>query len=248
MRYRSLRPNDLLVAVYPKSGSTWVRFLLSYCLTGREVGWDELPAVAPYILGPRGAGVPLLPGGGRLVKTHDARMGDLGATPPLVLHLVRDGRDVAVSYFYQLRRQGLHEGTFASFLQRFLSGDLDNFGAWHRIVASWSVHGRSHPDRTALLRYEDLLLDASGALSAAMQQLRIHVGTDRLQEAIAAHSVPAMRDREKSARIVQGTVVDSSIPFVRAATSGGWRDMFDDALHARFLDVAGDAMHAAGYE
>jgi hypothetical protein len=236
-----------MTAVYPKSGSTWARFLLTYALTGREVSWDELIRLAPY-LGRHPGAAALLPRGGRLVKTHDPFHDVMGDPPPRVLYLVRDGRDVAVSYYFHMRRQGRFDGSLSDFVEIFLQGGADNFGPWHEHVLSWERFARRHPERFVRVRYEDLLLDAASTLHAAATSLGLPLSKALLEEAVVAHSAEAMRRREKDSSLLQKGTVDKSIPFVRSAKSGDWRTSLDDQAQQRMVDVAGDALSLCGYK
>jgi hypothetical protein len=69
-RHRGLRQADVLCPVYPKSGSTRLRFVLNTAMTAKECSWDELRTVPPP-LGRQGSAPAIVPGGGRLIKTHD---------------------------------------------------------------------------------------------------------------------------------------------------------------------------------
>ncbi len=46
-RHRGLKAADLMMASYPKSGSTWLRFVLAGVLSGREMDFDAITQVSP---------------------------------------------------------------------------------------------------------------------------------------------------------------------------------------------------------
>src|SRR5215472_10450025 len=70
LRHRGLDARDVFFASYPRSGSTWLRFLLFETLSGQSSAFgkvnDCIPDVGDHLKAPR-----LLPGGGRLIKTHE---------------------------------------------------------------------------------------------------------------------------------------------------------------------------------
>src|SRR5437867_8735637 len=70
LRHRSFDPADVFIGSYPRSGSTWLRFVLLEILTGRP---SEFPSVNRSIpkVGRHNQALPLLPGGGRLIQTHE---------------------------------------------------------------------------------------------------------------------------------------------------------------------------------
>src|ERR1700737_891797 len=87
-----LRPQDAFLAAYPRSGSTWLRFILFEILTGEDAGFRNIETCIPEIGTNRGVS-PILPGGGRLIKTHEKYRKDYTKA----VLLVRDPRDVLLS-------------------------------------------------------------------------------------------------------------------------------------------------------
>src|SRR5688572_26204499 len=68
LRHRRLRSADAFLASYPRSGSTWTRFLLFELLTGTPADFTPVIRTIQYI-GDHHDSPALLPGGGRLIKT-----------------------------------------------------------------------------------------------------------------------------------------------------------------------------------
>lgn len=241
IRHRGISDADSFLASYPKSGNTWLKFMLAQLLGGRPVDFDSVERLVPdaggHAQAPR-----LLPGGGRLIKTHEPLRPSLARYYRRSVYIVRDGRDVAVSYYFSMLRTGLFEGDFPSFLDRFLDGEVGGFGAWHDHVLSW-LGGRGD---TLVLRYEDLLGDPAGGLAKAAAHLGVDPPPDRLEEVVRANEAEAMRSKESGTKIGRERV-RTDINFVRAASAGGWVEHFDEADVERFAEVAGAALSAAGY-
>lgn len=245
-RHRGLRAVDLLLAVYPKSGSTWLSFLIASALTARDVDFDLVRELAPG-LGRQRVAPSLLPGGGRLVMSHDRPRSFVPGERPQVLCLVRDGRDVAVSYFHHLRRRGIDTGDFSSFVDLFLAGRVSPYGTWHNHVRRWQESAK-RSSTVLILRYEDLLTDPLTSLTEVVKVFDLPVGEDALRAAIEAAAPGAMREKESTSRRISNSTVDKSVSFVRSATAGQWRDSFDAASLARFETVAGRELSELGYE
>jgi hypothetical protein len=112
LNHRSLKSSDVLFASYPKSGNTWIKFMLGQIITGREVDFDSVDRVIPY-LGDDMPPVGPLPNGGRLIKTHEPFRGITAPYVKKAVVLVRDGRDVALSYYRSQLRRGWFEGSHA---------------------------------------------------------------------------------------------------------------------------------------
>src|SRR4051812_6576959 len=69
-RHRVCSPQDVVIASYPKSGNTWLKFLLTDLLLGADANFDLAERAIPLV-GARECGAASLPGGGRLWKSHE---------------------------------------------------------------------------------------------------------------------------------------------------------------------------------
>ena len=67
LRHSGIDRNDVMVASYPRSGNTWLRFMLTRILTGKPAAFDSVNQVIPE-LGLQKDALPLLPGEGRLIN------------------------------------------------------------------------------------------------------------------------------------------------------------------------------------
>ena len=114
VRHRNFRPGDVFVGSYPRSGSTWLRFMLLEILAGQASGFSNTNEMLPDV-GKHQSGAPVLPGNGRLIKTHEP----FRAEYRKAIFLVRDPRDVALSEFAFHRALGLAGDDFDSYLEHF---------------------------------------------------------------------------------------------------------------------------------
>src|SRR5688572_9089693 len=69
-RHRDFNRADVALASYPRSGSNWLALMLGELLVGHEVDFETDPPPIPFI-GGQSRVAPNLPGGGRLIKTHE---------------------------------------------------------------------------------------------------------------------------------------------------------------------------------
>src|SRR5215469_5727904 len=124
-RHRGLVTQDVFVASYPRSGSTWLRFLLVDLLTGETAGFDRVNYLIPDV--GRHRGVPgVLPTGGRIIKTHEVYR----SAYQKAVYIVRDVRDVVLSEFdYENARQRISED-FSTFLMLSLKSNVNGYGCW----------------------------------------------------------------------------------------------------------------------
>jgi len=238
-RHRGVRPDDLILGEYPKSGSTWLAFMLAEATLGRSVDFESQRSVIPGV-GMQTASTPLLASGGRLLRTHERCRPEYERS----IYLVRHVGDVAVSYFHWLRWLALPEMEFKDFLPRFLSGRMDSYGPWASHVDSWVTDRRSK----IVVRYEDLRADPTGTLSTILSRLGEPATEARVAQAVQGNTIPAMREKEASARRTVFRGRSARDHFVRSGAvgeSGTWLDEQDLALIER---AAGPTLRSLGYE
>lgn len=151
------REDDIYVASYPRSGTTWTQVLVHLLVTGdRELGFRHIADVSPWwerSLAWRADAVDSLAAqpGPRVFKTHLPHRW----LPPggRYLYVWRNPEDVAVSYYHLYRRYLGFEGSFAAFFERFLDGTLQ-YRSWFRHVAGWEAQ-RGAPG-VLLVPYDDM--------------------------------------------------------------------------------------------
>ena len=167
------------------------------------------------------------------VKTHNANVDHAGT--PLVtagvtdraIYLVRDPRDVAVSYAHHL---GVGHDALIDLMtdDRAVSGDnvhkvTEFVGSWNRHVESWTAHP-AWP--TMVLRYEDLLADPADGFGDVIRFLGAEPDPPRLARAIrhSAFDVLAAQERERGFVERPG----AAALFFRNGRAGQWRDVLSD--------------------
>lgn len=241
VRHRNLTPADALLVSYPKSGNTWLKFMLAHALTGEATTFDSSEALVGTV------GVtdspPLLPSGGRILKSHE-RYGLGVRAPGLVVQLVRDGRDVAVSYYHHLVRRGASFDSFSAYLRLFTRGRLDGYGRWDEHVASWLDSPHTVDGRLLTLRYEALLEAPEEHLRQAIAFLGVEVDETRVAPSVNASRFDRMRERERSSRFHER---QNGQFFVRKGVAGEWREAFDEADLRLFEHSFGETLTRLGY-
>ena len=251
VRSRGLTPEDLLIVAYPKSGSTWLRFMMADIANGAGTAdFSNIRRLSPP-LGKQRYGDRILDGHGRLIKVHDAAYPAISRSRTICL--IRDGRDVAVSAFHYARRNGVYDGDFDDFIDAFLQGRIFPYGSWQDHTNSWLEASLRSPDRITTLRYEDLLSGGASSLKHALVRIGLHYTEEEISDAYSANAASAMRKKESSASRDSALSVgmtpksDSSIPFVRSAKTGEWLTEFSPASISRFEATAGEVLHRLGY-
>ena len=194
-------PDDVFVASYPRSGNTWVRFLIANLLQ------QDAPASPEYV----GARVPdiyhvpdsellKLPRP-RYLKTHEP----FHPRYPRVVYILRDPRDVASSYlnFFRRRNRVDEETTLDAFLPRFVDGKLP-FGSWRDHVSEW-ITVRGGDADFLLVRYELLEEAPEGQLERIAAFLGIPPDGNAIRQAVERSGLDVMRALEEDRRQRGGT-------------------------------------------
>jgi len=244
-RHTTVSRRDAFLVSYPKSGNTWLRFMLTHLLSGSEADFDRDSTVIGEV-GSHRAAPTVLPSGGRMIKSHEPYSGPQKRFYRKAIYLVRDGRDVAVSYYYTLIRRELFSGEFSPFLRLFLDGGVDGYGPWHRHVESWLGSPLEQSGSLLVLKYEELLKEPVRNVSAAMEFLGTPVSGTRVEETVDAYSADRMRERERQSRFHEEQK-RSDIMFVRTAGSGDWARTFSAEDEELFALMTGDLLPRLGY-
>src|SRR6202041_3032246 len=221
-RHFTVFPDDTFLVSYPKSGNTWVRFLLANLMYPNEtVGFANINRLlpAPGVLSKRFLRSLPRP---RVMKSHET----FDVRFRKVIYLVRDPRDVAVSeYHFDLKKRYIEpDVTLEQFVRRFIAGQTSSYGSWWEHAASWIAPRHGNP-AFLLVRYEDLLSDPIGETGKIAEFLGVPAGPERLESAVQRSSADRMRQLEKQ-QADQWTGTRNTrkeIPFVRPAKSGGWK-------------------------
>jgi hypothetical protein len=258
---------DVYLLSYPKCGRTWVTLQMGRAISqhfGLEV--PNLLKLSTF-----GEALPEVP---HIRLTHDdqphrKRPHELSPSREKlagkkVILLVRDPRDVIVSYYhhksrreplrdfwwFQRKREETHsrfQGTLAEFLEQ----DIGGFDTLLRYYAIWEK-ARHAPGAFLLLRYEDMQTDPAGQLRRVLDFIGLSRITDaEVKEAVEYASFRNMQKIEageevKSFKLKAGDVNDPNSYKVRRGKVGGFRDELTPEQVAR-LDAKMAAVLPAFY-
>ena len=243
----SLRPSDVFVVTYPKSGTTWLLFLLANILKSDP---DEEITFVNYI-----HYVPDI-NDSYFAKNHLAEFASLpdprifavhapyDPVLPKVVYVLRDPRDVMVSYYHYKR---LTDASFCGSLRDFVMSDNHYPCQWDEHVAGWLLNSRHTP--LCLVRYEEMHKDTSGVLKRVLDFAGLRYTEADIARAVEASRFERMRSAEERHGIPQPEVLTHTDErFVRRGKIGGYRHELD-AESLRIIDEKyGAIMRIVGYE
>jgi estrone sulfotransferase len=240
---RKVYTDDIFLVSYPKSGNTWLRFLIGNALTNNQCNFNNIGSIIPdiyqnweecdQISRPR------------IMKSHRPYTSKMKK----VIYLVRDGRDVAVSYYFHLlKKKKLKRNiAFDEYLHNFNRGLVNvRLGSWNAHVLRW-LHKTSGDQ--LVIKFEDLKKDTVTEFKKILNFIGLQKNEDEISSAITASDFKRMQalEQEQSAVYHDFVNTDSSISFMRAGKVGGWKEYFTKENEEEFLLRQGEALRLFNY-
>lgn len=227
-----VRPTDVFVSSYPRSGTTLTQWIL-YLLTHEEQpDPTHLTKVSPWFerslaIGEvTAADLERFPSP-RVFKSHLPR--EWLPDGARYIYVERDGLDVLVSYFHFYQAYLGFKGTMEDFYHRFVDGRLQ-YGSWFDHVAGWRE--RASDPNVLIVRYEELLNDRKASIERIVDFLGWERDERWIDRAVIESSFDAMKRRESvfdhaTALLLERGVSPQS--FLRSGQSGRGGDALTEA-------------------
>jgi len=238
MRHRGFQPADVFVGSYPRSGSTWLRFMLLEILAGEASGFSNTNEMLPDV-GKHEAGARVLPGGGRLIKTHERFRPEYKRA----IYLVRDPRDVALSEFAYQKALGFAAGDFDRYIEQFMQNGVNPFGSWIEHANSWMKASDLAQAEILSVKFEELKQRPHEELGRIVDFLGMPEVKGRISRAIENNSLARMKEKEKK----NPQRASAKGRFIRSGSAGGWRSTFTEHQAQLVQQHGGTLLARLGY-
>jgi len=277
-RLLSIYPDDTFIVSYPRSGNTWMRFLVANLLHSEAVTFRNIEQFIPDIYIHSRRYLKNLPRP-RILKSHEY----LDLRYSKVIYIVRDPRDTALSsYYFHLKQRQISESlTIEEYVGQFVGGLVwSNYGSWGQNIGSWLVArgsrvyvpplgnsmtgifgswgknvsgwlaARMGSPGFLLVRYEDMIASPAVELARVARFLNVDCSAEVLNRAIERSSAGHMRRlEEKESRLWELTKsTRQDMPFVREAKAGGWRTGLPASSVLAIESAWEPVMRMLGYE
>uniref|UniRef100_G3VKJ9 Sulfotransferase n=1 Tax=Sarcophilus harrisii TaxID=9305 RepID=G3VKJ9_SARHA len=240
------KPNDLLIASYPKAGSTWVQEIVDMIQNNGNVKKCQRTNI--YIRQPLIEWKPLSVNSGlelamkmpspRTLKTHLL----VQMLPPSfwkhntkIIYVARNAKDTVVSYHYFSKTVPLlpKSNTLEEFIEKFMEGKMF-WGSWYDHVKGWWDKKDKHS--ILYLFYEDMKENPRQEIQKILKFLEKDLSEEILNKIIYHTSFDIMKQNPMAN---YGTfpkeIMDQSIsPFMRKGTPGDWKNHFTVAQNEKF--------------
>uniref|UniRef100_A0A3P9I5E6 Sulfotransferase n=2 Tax=Oryzias latipes TaxID=8090 RepID=A0A3P9I5E6_ORYLA len=241
------RPDDILIATYPKAGTTWVSYILDL-LYFRESLEDRLTTIPIY------ERVPFLeiclPGlfsgkdlvdnlttSPRLIKTHlpvQFVPKSFWEQNCRIVYVARNAKDNMVSFFHfdRMNKGEPDPGEWSSFFQRFLDGKM-LFGSWYDHVNNWWKKKESYSNLHYMF-FEDLVENTGKEIEKLCSFLGLSPSAEEVERLSSSVQFDNMK-KDKMANYSTDPDMDFKIsPFMRKGKVGDWKNHFTVAQNEAF--------------
>lgn len=250
---RHLKRTDVFLVGHPKSGNTWLAYMLAIVLYRDfeyRINLTNLREFIPYIHGCDSSIA-------KFVHLSDPRVfrNERPVYPdlyPKTLYLVRDPRAVLASYFHHYRTvTGDDQTSLEDFVEEYLTyGCIRKFESklvrWDKQVLDWIERSKSQP--VLIVKYEDMVGDRHKVLESVLKFIRVQYNEEELGLAVERGSFEAMRAiEEKYGTESYPEEIRRRGRFVRKGKVNGWRQELTPSLVQRIVSQFSEAMNILGY-
>ncbi|XP_070538808.1 sulfotransferase 6B1-like isoform X1 [Ptychodera flava] len=239
-----IRDDDIWLVTYPKTGTHWMKTII-YQLYNHNTpeGRGEKPPPFQNEYIPFVEFVDFKTGEPEIDKfmkipTNKRRIISTHLQPhwlskqyadkkPKTIHIMRNPKDTAVSFFHFLRDVSLMKTrhNWDTYLEGFLSGDIP-FGSYADFVNLW--YDVSKKANVLNLLYEDLKKDLKGGVEVIAKYLEVDLSEAEVTTIAERCTFDAMKN-EREAK----TPKIASVVF-RKGVTGGWKNAFTESQSEKF--------------
>ncbi|KAF4070627.1 hypothetical protein AMELA_G00287490 [Ameiurus melas] len=241
------KPDDIVVATYPKAGTTWLCYILDLLYfhqtcPEREKSvpiYDRVPFLEliypPYPTGTDMADTLLT--SPRIIKTHlpvQFLPKSFWEQNCRIVYVARNAKDNVVSYFHFdcMEKIQPEPGDWNSFLQRFKDGKMV-FGSWYDHVCGWWEKKQTY-SKIQYMFYEDLVEDTGRELKNLCSFLGLSTSEEERKKITECVQFDVMKANPMTNLTDDQTLDFSVSQFLRKGKVGDWKNHFTVAQNEHF--------------
>ncbi|CAM5999832.1 unnamed protein product, partial [Sphagnum balticum] len=230
------RKDDVWIATYPKSGTTWMQAIISLIYHDGNVdqvkGRQLKKLKSLHEADSKRA---------RLISTHlpfqlfplqvmNAFKSGQNKVGKLI-YVVRNPADTAVSYYHfhkMAKHLGNYQKSFSSFHTLFLNGHLA-FGDWFAHVKSFWELSLANPESVLFVTFEDLIVDLNGMIRLIAKFVGKEMTDVEIENTVRYCSFDQMKDNQDVNKMNMGQDGSYDLTksrFMRKGQIGDWINHF----------------------
>ncbi|KAM3616950.1 uncharacterized protein V6R79_000245 [Siganus canaliculatus] len=241
------RPDDILIATYPKAGTTWVSYILDLLHFGQTAPERQtsipidhrVPFMEIYIPSVI-SGVEQainLPTSPRLIKTHFPVQfvpKSFWEQKCKMIYVARNAKDNVVSYFHFDRMTSVEPepGDWSSYLQRFMKGKMV-FGSWYDHVSGWWKKKQTYSNIHYMF-FEDMIEDTGREIDNLCSFLSLSPSVEEKQRITGGVQFDKMKKNDMTNYSTFKGMDFKVSPFMRKGKVGDWKNHFTVAQNEEF--------------
>lgn len=233
--------DDICLVAYPKSGNNFLLFLIAVLLYQKKIDWATKGEMVQNVLSEP---IETLPSP-HLVWSHES----YSPSYPKVIYLVRDPRDIAVSYYHHHLKYTGEKMPFDAFFERWMKGSIWP-GKWDVNVASWLDNQEKVKNGFLLIKYEDLLQNTSKEAHRIISFLNLTRTEQEVDEAVNWASFDNMKKLETKQKIHldgDSEFVDRKLPFLREGQANKWKSILTQDQQQQIHQAFDKTLWRLGY-
>jgi LPS sulfotransferase NodH len=240
LRFR-VRPDDIFVVTYPRSGTTWTQMILYQIVSDGDVDFAHISEKCPWLerlwvhnrVDPESLPSP------RVFKTH-LKYSHVPKHPQArYIYVARDGLDVAVSYYHHYRTILRYAHDFDTFFDAFIKGGVQA-GEWADHVHDWWLNPKDL--NVLFLTYEEMKNDLSAAVDRIAEFCGIELDPQHRQRVLQRSSFSYMKEHEDKFEHLNELLWEWNLDgktkkFIREGKSGHGADRMSDEQIRRYREA-----------
>lgn len=251
-------PSDILIATYPKAGTTWTQEIVDLLLhNGDPEACKRAPTHirCPFL---EIQSPPPIPSGldllndmkpPRMIKTHlPFQLVPLGfwENKCKVIYVARNAKDNMVSYFHfdKMNKTQPEPGPWEGYIRKFMQGEL-SWGSWYdHVKGFWREKDQNN---ILYLFYEDMKENPRREVERIMKYLDLSLSDEAINKIVEVTSFKTMKENPMANySCIPDSIFDRSISnFMRKGEVGDWKNhftpeqskMFDEDYEKQMGDV-----------
>lgn len=248
----ALRKSDVYLVGHPKSGNTWLAYMLGILLNGENPDRVTLANISEYVPNIHHNDEKITKydhiDAPRVFRNESPLFPDLY---PKTIYIVRDPRAVLLSYYhhYQHAKQPLL--TLDEFIEEMLTyGHIKSWEpeliGWDKQVNQWM--GRLKEQEVKFVRYEDLVEDREGMLKDLISFAEIKCEDDLFALAVEKGNFKSMQKDElkHGAESYPGEKGSKGL-FVRKGKVDSWKEEMPQEIISKIETKFYETMKSLGY-
>jgi len=248
-----LRKTDIFIVGHPKSGNTWLAYMLAIILNKDFNHHINLATIGDYVPVIHGRDSKIV--NYRNLSNPRVFRNEFPIYPdryPKTIYLIRDPRSILVSYYHMY--DTLFDDskmTMQAFVDEYLSygyiRSWEPLERWDKQVLHW-IKRANIDDRIMLVKYEDMVHDREGVLKEIVEFFEIPCTDKILDLTVYRGSFKSMKNNEKKHGAESYIdLIGKKGQFIRKGKVDGWKDSLDRSIIEQIENELGLAMRRVGY-